>query len=388
MKPLIFLFLLLGSGVYAQETATGIHFLQEKWTEVLEKAQQEDKFIFVDAYTDWCGPCKRMDREVFTDQQVGTYYNAEFINVKINMEKGEGQSIARKYNVSQYPSFLFISGNGEIQHRAIGYQTVPKFMDLGAVANDKKRNLFAYTLRFDKGDRNEKFLKNYAQMLLDAGDARHIKVAEAYLETQRAWNTPENTQFIFTFATDAESKMFDYLVQHKDIFARIFGSQKVEGKIQQLIYNKLQQVGGDEASFAQVKRMYSKVYPDKADEMTSRFKLAYYRQNYQMEKYAPTAIEHYNKYEPANADELNDVAWTFFETIEDKKMLKKAVKWASKSIQMDNSYFNNDTLAWLYWKLGKKGKARKTALKAIAIARENGEDYSETEDLLKELGGD
>ena len=59
----------------------GIVFKKDDWSAILAQAKAEDKLIFVDAYTTWCGPCKKMDRDVFPQMEVGSFYNAMFINV-------------------------------------------------------------------------------------------------------------------------------------------------------------------------------------------------------------------------------------------------------------------------------------------------------------------
>ena len=132
----------------------------------------------------------------------------------------------------------------------------------------------------------------------------------------------------------------------------------------------------------QIDRLFLKVYPETAKEMSSRFRLSFYRQAGDREKYASAAIEHYKKFPCKNSDELNEVAWTFFRISEDKKLLKQAVKWAKKSIKLDSNYYNHDTLAAIYNKLGKKKKAVKFANKAISIAKANGQDFTPTQELL------
>ena len=70
----------------------GINFVPEdmKWQDVLAKAKKENKIVFVDAYTTWCGPCKWMAANIFPTKEVGDVFNASFVNAKIDMEKGEG----------------------------------------------------------------------------------------------------------------------------------------------------------------------------------------------------------------------------------------------------------------------------------------------------------
>ena len=89
--------------------------------EVMSKALKEKKVIFIDCFTTWCGPCKKMTAEVFTDSSVATYFNKQFVNLKLDMEKGEGPEMAAKYGVYEYPTLLFVNDKGEVLLRLIGY---------------------------------------------------------------------------------------------------------------------------------------------------------------------------------------------------------------------------------------------------------------------------
>ena len=90
------------------------------------------KLIFLDAYTDWCGPCKKMSAHTFTDANVAKLFNSKFINLKIEMEKNPiGPEIARKYSVRAYPSLLFIDGDGKIVKYVVGYQTPDQLIAIG-----------------------------------------------------------------------------------------------------------------------------------------------------------------------------------------------------------------------------------------------------------------
>lgn len=119
----------LGSVAHAQQG--GIQFFEGTWQEALDQAKAEDKLIFVDAYAVWCGPCKWMDANVFTDPAVGEYFNTHFINYKFDMEKGEGPEFAKKYNVRAYPTFLFINAAGEVVHSIRGSRQPGQLIDEG-----------------------------------------------------------------------------------------------------------------------------------------------------------------------------------------------------------------------------------------------------------------
>jgi uncharacterized protein YyaL (SSP411 family) len=108
----------------------GIYFESGSWTEIKELAYEEGKLIFVDAYAEWCGPCKKMARHVFTDVEVGKFYNDNFINVQMDMER-EGVRFAYKWGIEAYPTFLFLSPNGNILYKTTGARGAYDFLQLG-----------------------------------------------------------------------------------------------------------------------------------------------------------------------------------------------------------------------------------------------------------------
>jgi thiol:disulfide interchange protein len=105
----------------AQTFAEGIEFDHEiTFQAALDKAKKEGKLVFMDCYTSWCGPCKRLAATVFTDSSVGQYFNNNYINVKFDMEKGEGTAIAGRYQITAYPTLLWLDGNGSIKSKVVG----------------------------------------------------------------------------------------------------------------------------------------------------------------------------------------------------------------------------------------------------------------------------
>ena len=115
---------LIGSAfVWAPENTdeTGVQFETLSFDEAIKKAKKENKLIFLDAYAVWCGPCKMMDRTTFQSEEVAKVFNKNFINIKIDMEKGEGPDIARKYQVRAYPTMMLINGDGKVEKRILGY---------------------------------------------------------------------------------------------------------------------------------------------------------------------------------------------------------------------------------------------------------------------------
>ena len=115
-------------GVLSAQNNVGIRFADGSLKTILAKAKAADKYVFMDVYTTWCGPCKYMAANVFTDKNVGNYFNATFINAKFDAEKGEGIAIAQRYGVTAYPTFLLLDGDGNLVGKKIGGSPPAEFI--------------------------------------------------------------------------------------------------------------------------------------------------------------------------------------------------------------------------------------------------------------------
>jgi thiol:disulfide interchange protein len=119
------------------QNTRSIIFLDQKWDELLAIAREQNKLIFVDCYAVWCQPCIQMERNVFTLNHVADFYNQNFLNVKIDIEKGEGLELRHTYGVSAVPNYLFVDGKGQIVHRFSGYTEADPFIKQGKIALEK-----------------------------------------------------------------------------------------------------------------------------------------------------------------------------------------------------------------------------------------------------------
>lgn len=111
--------------------AQGITFKKKSFEEAKKEAKKSGKLIFIDAYTDWCGPCKRMAATSFKDAKVGEMFNKNFVNMKVEMEKdADGPELARKYRVVAYPTLLIVDGNGKLVKQAVGMKSSDQLIAL------------------------------------------------------------------------------------------------------------------------------------------------------------------------------------------------------------------------------------------------------------------
>ncbi|MCK6609145.1 MAG: DUF255 domain-containing protein [Bacteroidia bacterium] len=114
------------------KTDEGIQFFTGTWQQALDKAKKENKYIFLDAYASWCGPCKMMKKKTFTDKAVGEFYNKHFVCVAIDMEKpGDGSALADKYSVEAYPTLIYLQSDGKFIGKAMGFRKSKEFLEMG-----------------------------------------------------------------------------------------------------------------------------------------------------------------------------------------------------------------------------------------------------------------
>lgn len=381
IKITVFLFCLtFTSALFAQ----GIEFQHDPWAETLAKAEKANKLIFLDAYASWCGPCKLLTRNTFTDATVGKYFNKNFIAAKIDMELGEGPELAQKYDVQAYPTLLFINGKGELVHRGVGYITPEQLLDLGAKAINPETQMGAMMKRYEAGDRQPAFVTNLINTLETARDNRAAQVANTYLKTQTDFTSASNLELVLRFADDPKAPYFAALMKNHDALVKELGQDVFTENIQ-AIYTRYH-VNNEGLSMDDMDKLIRATYTHGDPSLfIAQFRVNWYAQNNDPQGFMDAVTYLLDKFPSENADELNSYAWAFHEITDDKKYLKNALKWAKKSVEITKSYANTDTLAVLYAELGENKDAKKAALEAIELAKLSGEDYSSTQTLLDGL---
>ena len=385
------LLLLLCSCAHAQTDSTatrpGIAFTEAPFAELLARARAENKPVFIDAYTTWCGPCKLMARKVFTDARVGQTYNERFINAKIDMEQGEGPELGMRYGVAAFPTYLFVDGNGELIHKGLGYQPREAFLELADAATGP-RSLGALNRRYAAGDRDPQFVSDYATTLTELMERQRADtVVNNYLDGRADWSDPTTLELLVGSPGVPGDKRMIYLVEHADTVGAVVGTGTLMGKLQEVLvgtYGTEQQLRalpepGDSALAAYYLRFAAPL----RERLQRHYALMYYERMGQADDYVPAALAYYADYPSNEMSELNGAAWNVYEASDDPAALRTALGWAEQSVAIQPNYPNLDTLAWLYHKTGQDEMASKTAARAIHFAKAQGTDPGELHSLLR-----
>lgn len=153
------------------------------WEEILQKSVSLNKPIFVDVYTEWCGPCKWMDQNVFNQEEVAAFMNGHFLSVKLDAEKGYGINFSKQHHVSGYPSYLYFAPNGDLLVSALGQQDADGFLNISRRAlNNWKQGISLQEMerQLSANRENPEFVIQYIQELGGHGRPNGI-LLEYYL---------------------------------------------------------------------------------------------------------------------------------------------------------------------------------------------------------------
>ncbi len=104
-----------------------VHFRDVSFDEAKALAAKEHKAVMIDFFTTWCGWCKTLDRNTYSDDNVARIADSKFICLKIDAEKGEGKTLAKTYGISGYPTIMFFNESGKEIDRVVGYEDPQRF---------------------------------------------------------------------------------------------------------------------------------------------------------------------------------------------------------------------------------------------------------------------
>ncbi len=375
MKKIIGTFVCLSIFFNLSSFADGIEFIHDKpFKDILAMAKAQNKLVFMDCYTSWCGPCKRLSSQVFPDSSVGEYFNSMFVNTKFDMEKGEGVDLAGKYSIRAYPTLLWIDGDGEVKHKIVGGLDVAGLIQNGKKAVDPTPGILTgMRKRYADGDRDVNFLSDYLNTLNSAQE-KYDDVFQEYLSklAPTDFTDKKHAQTIFNLTKDLKSVGLSYVMKHRDYDMNLVGADAFNQKINQIATKAVSEAphANDKALFeGAIDLVQANKAPDHAEKIL-KLSMDYYSGMNDWVNYDKNASQYVKKYASKNAALLNDVAWTYFLNVNDEAQLQKATKWSFTSINTDNKYTYNLTYAYLLYKQNNYKEAERACDYAIIRAKE------------------
>jgi thiol-disulfide isomerase/thioredoxin len=397
MRNLLFSLIIIATSSTTHSQNRSIQFESSgTFAEILAKAKAENKLVFIDAYTTWCGPCKWMAKNMFTNDTIADYFNSNFINAKIDMEKGEGLDIAKKYDVRCYPNLLFVDGDGNLVHRSAGAsQYVKDYISMGDKAKSSDDNYSAKLRRINQAaQKDPNQFAELIDLMASACLPFETYVADYYKSiTPESYTNRTSWNILYNFVDDSEHPAFKYLMEHQKEYIALYGNDSVMGKIEgmyqmnanMLLYSK---DFSEKKYKAYVKKIGSMKFASK-DKMVFTMNLNLYLKQNNWKKAAEMAFsDNGHKFLPEA--ERNSICWNMYENVDDPAVLKSAAKEMQHitSSETGGTWAYYDTYAAILYKLKSKAEAEKTAITAIETAKKEGvseAEYQSTVDLLEKI---
>ncbi|UMQ43635.1 thioredoxin family protein [Chryseobacterium sp. Y16C] len=383
----LFIFISLFS--FAQD---GIQFQELPFKDLVAKAKKEKKLVFIDAYASWCGPCKMMEKNVFVTKSVGDFFNKNFVNARIDMEKGEGREVAAKFGVHSYPTYLFLNGDGELVYQNYGYMEESMFLLMAQDINSPNNAKGSLKERFAKGEKDPEFLVNIIKLNSTSDFEFAKKASERYFENKRKTEelTKDEIGYLLYFLKSTEDPNYKVFVSRKAEVIKFLPEKTYSDFDHQLILSKIVAQSIDEKSKKINEDYFMKtaeplVGKEEAITKLNQTKLAYYEQAANFAEYEKTALEYYKKTDSFDPNELLKAAWIFSEHVKNKPSLKKAAEWAEQSVMRGETSENTYILAKIYFLTGNKEIAKNFAEMSRNMAVQNNKDASLAEELLKQI---
>lgn len=225
----------LGAFTLIAQDNAGVKFEHKPLQDILEMAKAQQKLVFVDCYTTWCAPCLKMSKVVFPEKSLGDYMNPIFVSTKIDMEKGEGIVLNKKWDINSYPTLIALDTDGSVKFRIVGYLDTQEMID---TLKFKVLNSQTSTIeqRYKAGERTSGVVDEYIKELKKSNMTNSaINVAEELCNRQPELLLSDNKAFdIFSkYVANPYNTSFIYVYQHRSDFISKYGdsiNQMLEDK--------------------------------------------------------------------------------------------------------------------------------------------------------------
>jgi thiol-disulfide isomerase/thioredoxin len=367
----------------------GVHFEHGlSWAAIQAKAKAENKYIFMDCFTTWCGPCRYMSTTIFPQEACGQYFNDKFVCVKVQLDSTAGDNdtvkswyqaghdLMQQYAIYAYPTFLVFAPDGHIVHRMVGGSADAKaFIERTADALNPDKQYYTLLGKYEGGNRDSGFLRLLATEAIEVYDKKNATaVGTAYLATQSDIYNKACLDVLVKVTYTTKDHGFDIFLHHGEKVDKVLGHGMAENKVtgilsREYVYSKIKP--GTPPDWKGLYATLAATYPDRADQVITTCKVNYFRQSSDWGNFQQAVVTYMKKYGAnASPEQLNDFAWTVFQNCPDMTCVTEALEWSKRSFKDNQNPGFMDTYANILYKMGKKDDAIAWEEKAINLSDE------------------
>ncbi|MBO9633403.1 MAG: DUF255 domain-containing protein [Chitinophagaceae bacterium] len=411
MKRILMIMGLCVPAIAANAQGIGFHPVRN-WDQLKKMARKENKLIFFDIYASWCGPCKKMDKEVYADSSVGQYMNERFISIKLqadsntndiqllNSDYAFASEVTKQFGLDGFPCYYFVDAEGRLLYRSEGFQLPREFLKTAAFAQDATTNLVG---RMQKANNAQMDKKGLLQLALDLKKAKQqdaaLKVIKQYkkrfLDGQPPFEIldkdilPVFGEFSEIF--HAKDQLITYIFLNKSLSDSLMDRKGFSTTLIDFFVNRDYMVpaffrngkaSGDIASITDLEKRIAAEFDAKtARKAATQAKCSWYELKKDYPRFLEAWFEKVDSFgidmkDPYGALEINNTIYEIVLTqTNDPVYLKKSIAYMEALLKVDpDSYSRLDTYASILYKNGQKQKAIEVEKKALALAAKMKDD--------------
>ncbi len=351
---------------------------EEDWLAVFEKASKENKFVFVDVYTDWCTYCHQLDNEVYTSPEVIEYFSEHFINVKFDAETEFGYPKSKRLNVSGYPALLFLTENQQVFQRIDGFVPAPALMAYGNGVENMKTRLPILEASYEsKTISKEEKLELIA--ILELNDQnRANEIAEEYINQLNSddYLNLETFWLLSRYQNHLNGAPFQHILNNKSLLIETHGQNEFNDYMA-AVYNDNLTLAikyGDEALLQKLVSHVLKEFIDFDQLPQAKYttKALYYGQRGELDKYKMEVNTYMNNH-LAREDKPDFALSTTYDIIENypsEEMFKFSSTLLDVALDIDDKSFElNSIMGYTKGLMGDYKRADSFLQKAKSLAK-------------------
>jgi thioredoxin-related protein len=214
---------LLPAGIRAQVKFIEVSTLQEMEA-MQKKASDQMLMLFVDVYATWCGPCKMMDQQVYTDPAVADYMNTHFVNVRLDGESEYGMQYVTEQQLEGYPTMYVFSDEGERISNILGFKPAEELVASLKTTLEGYQSVKKYRALHAQGNLEAEAFADYIAVVRKMGNPEQADLlADEYMEEVMDPKLSDNDIRVVAYHMDLDDVWWNTFAADRDRLKEILG---------------------------------------------------------------------------------------------------------------------------------------------------------------------
>ncbi|MEL7251291.1 MAG: thioredoxin family protein [Bacteroidota bacterium] len=366
--------------------------VEQDFGKALEIAAQEEKLLFIDFYTSWCAPCKKLDQLVFQNDSIKEVLGEDFVMLKYDAENDTVFHLSKKHHVSSYPTGIVLNEEGFILNRKYGFpgqdsislrKSVLEFTDESIKLNEDNSILSGYS-NVITPSKYPKFYVDYVNRTNTKIDATEL--SDYFVNTEDKFSEAYFSTLIY-FGRDAPVSVADVILDNKQRYIDLYGKNDVDILLYAL-------------TTAKFNAAISEIDQDKYDQAVEFAKnalsagwvediLPMYEKDYLKAQNKWDEVLEINKRLKSEGEfdngYINYFSWQVYEECDNQDVIEECLEWMKQVTNQEPNYAYLDTYAHLMNKSGNKTETKRIANLAIEAAKKENKSTETLEELIQAL---